>query len=141
MAKTEEEHGAKVIWAYLRPELDDIHVCEHYRDLNKDRPVLRYGQRAPLSVFVKVHRLEVIQGGEDYEVEACRILLCEQCELKARLCDPNPHPPFEPARWAIIVRDTGEVLHHGDQAISPERVRELVLAELAEEEKGSRKRV
>jgi hypothetical protein len=59
--------------------------------------------------------------------------------MKALLhCPPDEREPGGRGRYAVIVRDTGEVLYEGDQSIDPERVRFMILAELAEEEKDLR---
>jgi hypothetical protein len=56
-----------------------------------------------------------------------RLALCAGCFGKA-VTD-------EDGRWAIVTRDTGEVLRAGDQIIDQDRLRHIVMAELAGKER------
>jgi hypothetical protein len=106
----------KVVWVYWN-EHYGVHLCEHYMDSNGNDIILI--DREESCTFDELMASVKRCGG--------RISTCTDCFKN-----------IEIEQWAVIVRDTGEVMTSGSQTIDPDRVRFLVLAEHAEREKDLR---
>jgi|HubBroStandDraft_6_1064221.scaffolds.fasta_scaffold89588_3 hypothetical protein len=100
----------KVVWLYWRADLD-VYLCEDLRDMDRTAAVGEV-------------------DGEPFSLEegakGNRFLLCDDCEHKTEF--------DEGGLWALIIRDTGEIIMAGDQVIDPERVRFLMIGELAQKD-------
>jgi hypothetical protein len=90
-----------------------------------------------LSMDEVMEMLNLPTAANDFECDVANEVLGDQKYALCRDCFINV--VFEEnGRWSVITRDTGEVLRAGDQPIDEDRVRGLILNELAEKEKGLR---
>lgn len=119
-----------MIWVYFDDRIQG-YVCEHLKD-SKCKLGWEPKEKKQKDVFADDYEVSLEDMSAWYKSkEGDTVFMLCSSKCSGLMEDEEPQP-------AVIARDTGKVLTQGDQNVSEDWVRRLVLAELESSEKGLR---